>query len=211
MRIIVLVVGELQTNTYLVGCPSTGEALIIDPGAEGGRILAAASRAGLRPTLICLTHGHADHIGAVAEIRRALNLPVLIHAEDAHMLTDPQANLSVWLGRGFAVGEPDRCLHDGEEITCGKLQFQVLHTPGHTPGSICLYAPGVLFSGDTLFAGSVGRTDFPGGDWKKLLHSVRTKLLVLPDETVVYPGHGASTTIGEEREQNPFLTGEEMG
>ncbi|MGO0121877.1 MBL fold metallo-hydrolase [Desulfothermobacter acidiphilus] len=210
MRVIVLVVGELQTNAYLVGCPVTGEALLIDPGAEGERILAAASRAGLRLTAICLTHGHADHIGAVPEIRRKLKLPVLIHQADAPMINDPAANLSVWMGQELVVGEPDRCLEDGDEVVCGQLKFRVLHTPGHTPGSVCFYGSGVLFSGDTLFAGSVGRADFPGGDWRKLLGSVNTKLMVLPDETIVYPGHGTSTTIGEEKEQNPFLTGGEM-
>lgn len=202
-----LVVGELEANAYIVGCPVTKVAVVIDPGAEGERILGAVNRAGYRLIQILLTHGHADHIGGVAFIRRVTGVPVAIHVKDAAMLTDPALNLSFYLGGSFTTSGPDRELVGGERIEVGHFSLQVIHTPGHTPGSVCYLGPGVLFTGDTLFAGSIGRTDFPGGSYQQLLQSIRERLLALPDATVVYPGHGPATTIGEERAHNPFFTG----
>lgn len=206
MFIKTLVVGELQTNAYIVGCPETKAAAVVDPGAEGERILKAAAAEGFTLRFILLTHGHADHTGAVAALRRATAAKVLVHRADALMLTDAALNLSLYFGAGYTAGPPDGELKDGDVVEIGKLALEVRHTPGHTPGSVSFAGAGAVFSGDTLFAGSVGRTDFPGGSLQQLLRSIKERLLSLPDETAVYPGHGPATTIGEEREQNPFLT-----
>ncbi len=200
-----LAVGDIGANCYILGCPETKEGMVVDPGAESRRILAAAKELGVTVKYIVLTHGHLDHIGAVEEVRKETRAKVLIHELDADCLTDAKKNLSAF----FALpvqGEPaDTLLHDGEEIKVGSLSFKVLHTPGHTEGGICLSFPGGVISGDTLFAGSVGRTDFPGGSMEVLLDSIREKLLGLDPGTVVHPGHGPSSTIGEEKENNPFL------
>ncbi len=162
----------------------------------------------LNPVAAILTHGHADHIVGTAALRQDYpQMRVYIHKLDAPMLTDSQANLSVYLGRLFA-GEPaDVLLEDGDTIELAGIKLKVLHTPGHSPGGICLYASqeGLAFVGDTLFAGSIGRSDFEGGDEVQLLESIRTKLLTLPDATAVYPGHGMRTTIGREKRANPYI------
>lgn len=200
-----LVVGELQSNAYIVGCPERKTAVVIDPGAEGERILDAARTQGFKLTHILLTHGHADHIGGVAVLRQATGALVAIHTADAPMLDDPALNLSLYFGRGYTAGLPDIDLKNGDVIEVGEFFLETRHTPGHTQGSVCFVGPGAVFSGDTLFAGSVGRTDFPGGSLQELLRSIKDQLLSLPEETIVYPGHGTVTTIGEEREHNPFL------
>ncbi len=200
-----MAVGDIGANCYILGCPETKEAMVVDPGAEARRILATVKEMGVRVRFIVLTHGHLDHIGDVEEVRRETGAKVLIHEQDADCLTNPKKNLSAF----FALpvqGEPaDRLLHDGEEIKVGSRSCKVLHTPGHTAGGICLSFPGGVITGDTLFAGSVGRTDFPGGSMDVLLDSIRGKLLGLDPATLVYPGHGPSSTIGEEKENNPFL------
>lgn len=205
MLIARLAVGPLETNCYLYGCPETRRAAVVDPGAEGDLIRRELDRCGYKLSKVILTHGHGDHIMALEEVLAGCEAEVMIHAEDAVMLTNPELNLSIYMGRSFAFRKPVVELQDGQEIAVGNLKLKVLHTPGHTRGSICLAGEGLLFSGDTLFSGGIGRTDFPGGSMTTLISSIREKLLVLPDETVVYPGHGPETSIGAERMDNPYL------
>ncbi|MHB9144401.1 MAG: MBL fold metallo-hydrolase [Symbiobacteriia bacterium] len=204
-------VGPYQANCYLVGDEVTGEAVLVDPGDEAGRLLAWVHEHGLRITHILLTHGHLDHIGAVAAVKAATGAKVCIHSGDALMLADPQRNMSAYSSHPVTAPPPDVVLEDDQVITVGGLRFKVLHTPGHTPGGVCFLVtdgegdPKLLLSGDTLFAGSIGRTDLPGGNLDELLTSAREQLLVLPEDLPVYPGHGESTNVGDEREGNPFL------
>ncbi|MCL5676456.1 MAG: MBL fold metallo-hydrolase [Firmicutes bacterium] len=201
-----LAVGPYQANCYIVAAEAGGPALVVDPGAQPDRILARVRELGLEVTHILLTHGHLDHIGAVTAMKEATRAAICIHPLDAPMLPDPRLNLSASSPRPVTALPADRLLEDGEEIPIGGLRLQVLHTPGHTPGGVCFLLPDRVLSGDTLFAGSIGRTDFPGGDMDQLLKSIRTKLLPLPDHLLVHPGHGDSTTIGDERAGNPFLS-----
>jgi glyoxylase-like metal-dependent hydrolase (beta-lactamase superfamily II) len=152
-----------------------------------------------------LTHGHTDHIGALAFVQEATGAAVLIHTADAAMLTGPAKNIPFLGGTKKQSKAADRLLQEGDLIEVGKISIKVIHTPGHTPGGICLAIDNILFTGDTLFAGSIGRTDFPGGSHRQLIESIKKKLLAFPPETIVYPGHGPATTIGEEKKYNPFL------
>lgn len=205
MKIIAMQVGNLGTNCYIVYSETTKEAMIIDPGGDAGRILASVANAGLHVKYIVNTHGHADHVLANMKIKEATGAELLVHKEDSGMLTSPQLNLSTFIGGGAVCGPADKVLADGDTLDIGELKFDVFHTPGHTPGGISLYCDGILFSGDTLFAESVGRSDFPGGSHRQLIESIRQKLMVLDDEVKVYPGHGPETTIGWERRMNPFI------
>lgn len=205
MKIIKLEVGQLGANCYIVYCEKTLHGMVIDPGGDGQEIATILSKENIIVTSIVNTHGHADHIGANDEVKEATGAPVLIHQADANMLVSAQGNLSSYIGNNLICQSADRLLTDGERIIVGEMEFQVLHTPGHTLGGICIYGNGVLFSGDTLFEQSIGRTDFPGGSHAQLINSVKTKLLVLGDDTVVLPGHGGQTTIGVERQINPFI------
>ncbi|MBA7656235.1 hypothetical protein ES703_64155 [subsurface metagenome] len=201
-----LVVGPFASNCYIVGSPSDKEGMIIDPGDKAKQILKKVEDLGLDIKLIVLTHGHIDHIGALKEVKKATGAEVAIHGDDARSLR--RQPLSIIFGLFYPTPPPpDRLLKDGDSIDVGDLHFVVLHTPGHTPGGICLLGQGVVFSGDTLFNYSIGRADLPGGSYSKLMNSIQTKLMTLPDNTVVYPGHGDETTIGAERRGNPYLQG----
>ena len=199
-----LVVGPLATNCYIVGSESNKEGMIIDPGDEAEVILRSAKDLGLKIRSIVLTHGHIDHIGALKEVKEATGAEVAIHTDEAKSLQEQ--SLSTLLGLSYPTPlPPDRLLKDGDSMDIGDLHFLVLHTPGHSPGCICLLGQGVVFSGDTLFNYGIGRADLPGSNYSQLMNSIHTKLMTLPDNTTVYPGHGPDTTIGAERSGNPFL------
>lgn len=206
-----LVVGPFMSNCYIVGSEQSKEGLIIDPGAEPDTIMDVVDKLGLSVSLIVVTHSHIDHIGALAEVREATGAPFAIHEAEAkgHKLGEVGEMLDQMLGTSSrqSLPKPDRLLHDGDVIEVGDLRFTVLHTPGHSPGGISLLGPGVVFCGDALFNFSIGRTDFPGCSYEQLMDSIWSKLMVLPDDTKVIPGHGPETTIGFERGHNPFLRG----
>jgi len=198
--------GAMGANCYLYACMETKKAAIIDPGADGKRIYSWVVEKGLKVDYILLTHGHVDHIGAVDDLRALLGeVSVGIHAGDAEMLTDGKKNLSSYLGSSVVLRSADFLLQDGQELTIGNQRLKVISTPGHSPGCVCFLSTEGLLSGDTLFAGSIGRTDFPGGSQDQLLKGVKEKLLILPDNTRVFPGHGEETSIGEEKRDNPYL------
>jgi len=202
----VIIVGPLDTNCYLVYCQESLECAVIDPGAEADRIFPVICERKLRPVIILNTHGHVDHIGANKDIKERFGIPLLIHSLDNPMLAKAQqSELSFFLG---AKESPpaDKFFKEGDRIKIGNSSLQVLHTPGHSPGSVSFLAETFLLSGDTLFWGGVGRTDLPGGSWKDLENSIKTKILTLPDELLVLPGHGPSTSVGEEKNSNPFIT-----
>jgi glyoxylase-like metal-dependent hydrolase (beta-lactamase superfamily II) len=200
-------VGPLQCNCSVIGDETTHEAMVIDPGDDINDVLAVVRKHGLQVKQIVITHAHIDHVGGAMKLRAATGAPILLNQKDYSLLKmlDVQA---AWIGmRSPGTVEIDRSITTGETVTAGSLTADILHTPGHTEGSICLYFPAQkkLIAGDTLFAGSIGRTDLPGGSMQKILRSLHDTLLALPDETVVVPGHGELTTIGDERETNPFL------
>jgi glyoxylase-like metal-dependent hydrolase (beta-lactamase superfamily II) len=198
-----VVVGALETNCYLVYCETTRACAVVDPGADHEQIFLAIAEDELKPVVLVNTHGHVDHTGANRDVKEHFGTPIAIHAADNPMLGKiQQLELSLFLG---AKDSPvaDRLLKDGDMIKFGASALRVLHTPGHSPGSISLLGEGFVLSGDTLFNEGVGRTDLPGGSRPQLVKSIREKLMTLPDETLVFPGHGPHTTIGHERENNP--------
>lgn len=198
--------GPLSTNCYVIGDKSVGEALIIDPATP--EVLDPLAKHNLKPKAILLTHGHGDHIGGVQHIVDNYNVPIYIHRHDVPYLTDPELNLSAFSSPvPISVEGTIKKVRNGDHITCGAIDLTVYETPGHTPGGVCYYTPGLVFAGDTLFHQSIGRTDFVNGDYDTLLNSIREKLYALPDDTIVYPGHGPETQIGFEKEHNPFVGG----
>ncbi|MEI8081649.1 MAG: MBL fold metallo-hydrolase [Actinomycetes bacterium] len=209
MRITRLVLGPLETNCWVVGDDLGGPAVVIDPAEDVDRIVAEVGERSVEAVI--LTHGHFDHLGAVTALLAQTHAPLLVHHHDALTITTAAGTGGAAFGFSATSPPADRLLSDGDQVDFGSLQLTVLHTPGHTPGGICLFAEGdageapQLFSGDTLFAGSVGRTDFHGGDGRALSASIASKLAPLPAETVVHPGHGPDTTIGRERRLNPFF------
>lgn len=201
-----LTVGPFMANCYIVACPNSREAAVIDPGDDGLAILQAIGRDDLQVKYIINTHGHIDHVGANAQVKRNTGAPILIHREDAPMLANP-GKLAVFNPAAMQKVTADRELEGGDELPLGEQTMAVIHTPGHTRGGICLKLGDVLFSGDTLFAGSIGRTDLGGGSYTDLMASIKEKLLPLGDQIRVFPGHGPATTLGQERLYNPFLQG----
>ena len=200
-----LEVGPIMANCYILGCKDTGEAAVIDPGDEADRILIKLSEARLKVTYLINTHGHFDHVAANKRMKEVTDADLLIHPEDAPMLAELNRAASSFGLSAENSPDADRYINDGDEVSFGSITLKVIHTPGHSRGGICLYTPGHLFVGDTLFAGSIGRTDLPGGNYDTLIASIKEKLLVFDDNTIVYPGHGPETTIGREKKINPFL------
>jgi|TARA_B100000315_G_C14532991_1_gene567100 glyoxylase-like metal-dependent hydrolase (beta-lactamase superfamily II) len=200
-----LELGPFATNCYVVGSESGNEGMIIDPADDAQTILSNVKDSGLDIKSILLTHGHLDHIGALKAVKEATGAEVIIHSDDAAILQDQ--SLGMLFGLPYRTPSlPDRLLKDGDSMDIGDLHFQVLHTPGHTPGGICLQGHGIVFSGDTLFNYGIGRADLPGGNHSQLVNSIHRRLMVLPDDTIIYPGHGPDSTIGAERQDNPFLS-----
>lgn len=204
-----LVVGPLAVCCYLVGYPQTKETAIIDPGGDEDLIINTIKKMSLRPVIIINTHAHPDHTAGNQTLKQVFNIPIAMHASDAGSFLN-QANLflSSMVG-ALPTPQPDILLKDGNNVVLGEISLKVIHTPGHTPGSICLYYPGHVFTGDTLFVKAVGRTDLPGGSWETLIKSIKTRLFTLPEETIVWPGHDygekPNSTIGEEKRFNPFI------
>jgi glyoxylase-like metal-dependent hydrolase (beta-lactamase superfamily II) len=203
----ILPVGRLQCNCSIIADENTHEAMVIDPGDDIGDIQAILQKHGVRVKQIVITHAHIDHVGGAMKLRAATGAPILLNQKD-HALLKMLDMQAAWLGMSTPDEvEVDRTITDADKVEAGALVANVMHTPGHTEGSICLYFPAEqkLIAGDTLFAGSIGRTDLPGGSFDKIIRSLHQKVLSLPDETIVVPGHGPLTTIGDERETNPFL------
>lgn len=205
MIIKTLAVGPIMANCYIVGCENTKSAVVIDPGDEADKILMALAESQLTVKYIINTHGHFDHVGANKRLKEATGADILIHSADAFMLEQISA-ASMAFGLKVEDSPPaDRALEEGDTIEFGDIAMKVIHTPGHSPGGIALSCDGIVFVGDSLFYGSIGRTDFPGGDYNTLISSIKNKLFPLGDETVVYTGHGPETSIGQEKRMNPFL------
>jgi hydroxyacylglutathione hydrolase len=200
-----LTVGPIQANCYILGCEETREAVVIDPGGEADRILMTLARSRLKLRYIINTHGHFDHVGANKRLKDVTGAPILIHRLDAPMLDQLSASAASWGLSAEDSPAPDRMLEDGDTVVFGTITLKVLHTPGHTQGGISLFTDACVFVGDTLFAGSVGRTDFAGGNAATLKQNIQNKLFALADDVVVYPGHMEPTTIGKERRTNPFV------
>jgi len=200
-----IIVGALEENAWIVSVNDQKQAMCIDPGAEAERINAVAAEAGLDITKILLTHCHWDHINAVGELKKMTGAEVYCHRADL-FLYQKSAEQALWMGGSAEPLPPvDHFIDDSDTVEEGAVSLQVMHTPGHSPGGVCYLSDNICFVGDTVFAQSIGRSDLPGGNHEQLLHSINTRILTLPDSTTLYPGHGPATTVGDERELNPFL------
>ncbi len=207
-RLKTIVVGALEVNCYVLSDPETRAAFIIDPGADADKVLDFVKKENLKATCIINTHGHFDHIGADEPLRKALNARLAIHKDDARLFNEAEDHGTLYGVNIENPGPPDELLEHGMELRAGGLCLRVIHTPGHTKGGVCLYdrENNLLFTGDTLFAGGIGRTDFEGGSTEDIMESIRVKIFSLDEATKVYPGHGPSTTIGREKRTNPFVS-----
>ncbi|WP_353097025.1 MBL fold metallo-hydrolase [Tissierella praeacuta] len=205
MKIIRIPAGIYAANCYIVYSELTREGIVVDPGGDVDDILSSIRENGLKIKYIVLTHAHADHISGVKELNKELSVSIMVHEDDREMLIDGNKNLSTMMAMGTIEIEPDRLLKDGDIIEFGNDKAEIIHTPGHTPGGICIKIGDNILTGDTLFTGSIGRTDLLGGDYDKIISSIKNKLMIYPDNIQIFPGHGAPSTIGKERVTNPFL------
>lgn len=205
MEVIRMPAGIYAANCYIVYDENAKEGIVVDPGGDVDDIINRIEKLGLSIKYIVLTHGHGDHIAGVKGLKNHTGAKVAIHKDDAYMVRDGRKNLSSMMAMGTVEFEPDILLDENDVIEFGNIKCEVIHTPGHTPGGITLRIGDSLFTGDTLFAGSIGRTDFEGGSFDTIINSIKTKLMVFPDDTKVYPGHGPSTTIKMEKRYNPFI------
>ena len=208
MQIKTITVGPFEVNCYLCWDDASHDGVIIDPGFSEDEIIRQVQAADVKPLAVLLTHGHGDHIAALKPIKDYFNVPLYVGRDEVDLLANPSANVSAMIGQPIVVPEPDYLLDDDQIVEIGSLSFRVLHTPGHTPGGVCFHHEDIVLTGDTLFWGSVGRVDLPGGSGRTLIESIRAKLMQLPDEVTCYPGHGPTTTIGFERQNNPYVTGQ---
>ena len=207
-----VVVGPFAVNCYLLWDEATSEGVIIDPGADDDVIAYEIDQVEMIPKAILLTHGHGDHIAAVEAVQQLYKIPLYVGRGEEELLANPSANISAYFDKPIVAPKPDHTVVDEDLITVGPIRLRVLSTPGHTPAGVCYLdeEQGLVFCGDSLFAGSIGRTDLPGGNPQQLLKSIHNKLMTLPDSVVCLPGHGPATTVGAERTSNPFLTGGEF-
>lgn len=205
MKVYVLEVGMLATNCYIAVNEELKEGVIVDPGGDAERIIEQVKKLGVTIKAIFITHGHSDHIMALSEVRKATGAPVYVSREDADMLTKADRNLSIYINNGLECDPAEKFYGDGDVITVAGMEFTVYATPGHTKGGVCIKCGDIVFCGDTVFCESIGRTDLPGGSYKEILQSIKTKILPMADDVKLLPGHGPETTVGWERRRNPFL------
>lgn len=205
MNIFRIPAGIYAANCYVIYSESSKDGIVVDPGGDIDEILGFIRENQLNIRHIILTHGHADHIGGIIDLKKSLDASIMIHEDDREMLVDGNKNLSTMMAMGTIEIEPDVLLKDRDIIEFGDEKAEIIHTPGHTRGGICIKVGNNIITGDTLFASSIGRTDLLGGDYETIINSIKDKLMIYPDETQIFPGHGASSTIGKERVYNPFL------
>lgn len=197
--------GVYAVNCYLIACKKTKKAAVIDPGGDAEEIVEKIKKKGFELEYIILTHGHGDHIGGVPKIKELTGAKILIHKEDEYLVKSAAKNLSSLMSGPDIAFEVDELLEDGHTISVGENELTVIHTPGHTPGGICIKTGDMIFTGDTLFAGSIGRTDLEGGSYEEIISSIKNKLIIYNDKTKVFPGHGPESTVGIEKKRNPFI------